>query len=348
MKKFLSAVLGISLMIGSLVTSCSRQELSVSRSGFYFDTIITITLYGTGDESLIDGCFALAKKYENLFSATVEDSDVSRINENAGSFVTVDPETAALIQKGIDYGTLSGGRFDITLGKLTRLWNIPEIAENLESDDNEADASLLPSDAEIKEALAHVDYRKIQIDGSRVMLTDPESELDLGGIAKGYIADRMKEYLNERQVSSGIINLGGNVLTIGEKKDGSYRIGIQKPFGENGETIAVLEIADASVVSSGVYERFYRIGETLYHHILDPDTGYPYQNGLYEVTIISRDSADGDALSTACFALGPDDGMELVESLDGVEAVFVTSDQKLHMSSGIRADKNTLTPAPFF
>lgn len=343
MKKIFSTMTYVFILMTSLLSGCSRQELTVSCSGFYFDTIITITLYGTNNEDYIDGCFALAKKYEDMFSNTVPDSDVSRINAHAGSFVTVNEETIALIQTGIEYGELSNGKFDITLGKLSDLWNISEISVNLDNDNNETDESVLPSENDIQEALAHVDYRNIQIEGNQVMLTDPDAKLDLGGIAKGYIADAMKEYLNEQGVISGIINLGGNVLTIGAKKDGkAYRIGIQKPFGETGETITVLEITDASVVSSGVYERYYRIGDTLYHHILDVDNGYPYQNELYEVTIISRHSVDGDALSTTCFTLGLEDGMALVESLEDAEAVFVTSDYKLHTSSGITQNGNSL------
>ena len=158
------------------------------------------------------------------------------------------------------------------------------------------DASVVPSDAQIQSELSHVNYRNIQINGNDVMLTDSNAKLDLGGIAKGFIADKMKAYLQSKKITSGIINLGGNVLTVGEKSDGSdYTVGIQKPFDESGEPICTVKIKDKSVVTSGIYERYYRVDGKLYHHILDTTTGYPVKNNLYSVTIISDSSCDGDA-----------------------------------------------------
>ena len=158
----------------------------------------------------------------------------------------------------------------------------------------------------------------------------------MGGIAKGYIADKMKDYLNEKGITSGMINLGGNVLTLGDKPDGSnYNIGIQKPFSDDGTAIASVEVSDKTVVSSGVYERYFYVGDNFYHHILNPKTGYPYDNNLLGVTIICPKSVDGDGLSTTCFALGLEDGMKLIESLDDTEAVFITDDYELHTTSGI-------------
>ena len=146
----------------------------------------------------------------------------------------------------------------------------------------------------------------------------------------------MKAYLTSQGINSGFINLGGNVLTLGEKADATdYTIGIQRPFDESGNTITTVEVKDKSVVTSGIYERYYRVNGKIYHHILDVSTGYPYDNGLYSVTIISDSSMDGDALSTICFALGLDKGMELIESLDDVEAVFVTDDYEIISSSGV-------------
>jgi thiamine biosynthesis lipoprotein len=146
----------------------------------------------------------------------------------------------------------------------------------------------------------------------------------------------MRSFLNEEGITAGVISLGGNVLTLGEKASGAdYTIGIQKPFAETGTALGTIKVKDASVVSSGIYERYYRVDGTLYHHILDTATGYPVSNNLEQVTIISGKSIDGDALSTTCFALGLDDGMQLVEQTDGVEAVFVTDDGEVHCSSGI-------------
>jgi thiamine biosynthesis lipoprotein len=324
-------------MLLSQFQSCGTEEVQkVSKSGFYFDTIITVTLYGTDDESYIDSCFSLAGEYENKFSNTIETSEISLINQAGGEYVTVSDETVDLLSAGIAYGETSCGLFDITIGDLSDLWNFSEIAENLESEDNEADASVLPSDTAVRDALSHVDYQKIEIHGNQVRLADPESKIDVGGIAKGYIADQMRTFLNKEGITSGVISLGGNVLTLGPKsEDTNYTIGIQEPFAETGTTLGTIQVKDASVVSSGIYERYYRVDGKLYHHILDTSTGYPITNNLEQVTIISEKSMDGDALSTTCFALGLEDGLELIESTEGVEAIFVTDDGEIHCSSGI-------------
>lgn len=323
-KKYTALVLSLILLCtGLTLTGCGRKQ-ELTKSGFYFNTVITITFYDSEDSSLMDGCFALADHYEKLFSNTVKGSDIYNINTHATEPVTVDPETITLLQKGLEYAKVSDGKFDITIGKLSSLWDFGN---------NEG---TIPDDADIKSALATVDYHAISIDGDTVTLTNPDAMIDLGGIAKGYIADQMKAYLNENGVTSGMINLGGNVLTIGSKSSGdAYTIGIQKPFAEDGTAIAAVKISDASVVSSGVYERCFYVDDTLYHHILDTDTGYPYDNGLLGVTIICKNSVDGDGLSTTCFSLGLTDGMKLIESLDDTEAIFITDDYKLHFSSGM-------------
>ena len=330
--KHLSLLL-ILCMLSASLSGCSlpSSEQTISKSGFYFNTVIQITLYKSSYESLLEDCFSLADTYESYFSNTVSDSDISNINNADGAFVEVHDETIELLKKGIYYGDLSDGNFDITIGKLSDLWNFSTYALL-----DEVPGSAVPTDAEIQEALKTVDYKGVTIDGNKVALSNPDSKLDLGGIAKGFIADKMKAYLEENGVESGMINLGGNVLTLGKKADGSsYTIGIQKPFSEDGEAIASVEVADKTVVSSGVYERYYEIGDKFYHHILNPHTGYPYDNHLLGVTIICDDSVDGDGLSTTCFTLGLEDGMALIESLDDVEAIFITDDYELHTSSGM-------------
>lgn len=332
MKKIINTIVMISALAVMLCGCQKSENKKISKQGFYFDTIIQITLYGTDDEQYINDCFDIADRYEKMLSNTIDDSDISRINKAAGEqAVCVSDETVSLIQKGIEYGRLSGGKFDITIGELSNLWNFPEIAENSKSDDNEADSSVIPSDEKIDEYLGHVNYNKIKIDGNNVMITDEKTQIDLGGIAKGYIADKMKEYLKSKKVTSGIINLGGNVLTIGSKSGGSdYTVGIQKPFDRSGTSIATIKIDDRSVVTSGIYERYYRVDGKIYHHILDTQTGYPVENDLYSVTIISDSSCDGDALSTTCFALGKDKAEEFIKSMDGVEAIFV--DNKMNVT----------------
>lgn len=329
MRKKILSVLGI-LVFAELIygvyrnSSVEETDTSISKTGFYFDTVIKITLYNSDDADYLDGCFALADKYENLLSATIESSDVSKINAANGSPVTVSPETAELIREGIDYGTLSSGQFDITIGKLSSLWDFSE------------NPGIVPDADAIVSAVSTIHYQNITVSGNTVTLNDPDAAIDLGGIAKGFIADKMKAYLNENGITSGIINLGGNVLIIGPKEDGSdYRIGIQKPFSDTGTALATVSIPDGTVVSSGVYERYFKKDGVLYHHLLNPKTGYPYENDLTGVTIICSRSVDGDGLSTTCFSLGLEDGMKLIESLPDTEAIFITSDGELHTSSGV-------------
>ena len=280
------------------------QQEPLVKNGFYFNTIIAIQLNDSQDESLIDTCFDMANTYEHYLSRTLEGSDIYNINHANGAPVEVHDETAELIRYGIAFGDLSGGVFDISIGALTDLWDIPN------------NNGTIPAQTQIDAALATVDYRQITVDGNTVTLGNPDAALDLGGIAKGYVADRMREYLNANGACEGFINLGGNVLTLGQKaNDEPYHIGIRKPFGEDGETITAVDVTDRSIVTSGRYERYFEKDGHIYHHILDPKNGYPYDNGLNGVTILSDSSMVGDALSTICFALGQEKGTEFLSSM---------------------------------
>lgn len=317
------------LILSSLLfflCGCSSGQERISKTDFYFDTVITVTLYDSSKEDALQECFTLADRYEKLLSATVKDSDVWKINHAKGQPVEVSDETISLLKNAISYSELSGGAFDVTIGPLSSLWDFKNNSE-------------VPPQQDLTDALAAVGYEKILIDGNTVTLTDPDTRIDLGGIAKGYIADQMKQFLNQNGVADGIISLGGNILTVGPKRSGDpYKIAIQKPFDKTGSGIAVLEISDASLVTSGVYERYFESDGFLYHHILNPSTGYPYDNGLLSVSIITASSADADALSTTCFTLGLEDGMALIEDTEGAEAVFITEDYRIHGSSGIGTD----------
>lgn len=309
------------LLVMCLFSACStplkNEKLSVT--GFYFDTIIQIDVWGA-DQEVLEQCLELCEHYEKIFSNTMEDSEISQINQAKGKPVTVSDDTIELLKKGIEYGKLTNGKFDITISSVTKLW---DFTENEEGN--------LPDEVMIQEALEHVDYNNIIIEGNTVTLMDSKAQIDLGGIAKGYIADELKEFLLSKNIEHALINLGGNSLAVGKKNDGSnFKIGIQKPFAEDGEAITVVEINDQSVVSSGNYQRYFEKDNTLYHHILDTSTGYPVENNLLGVTIISDQSVDGDALSTSCFVLGLEEGTKLIENLDGIKAIFVTDDYELY------------------
>lgn len=312
------------LLSAILLSGCTTlpKSESLTMTGTYFDTVVQIEVWGA-DQDMIEHCRKMCETYEQMLSATIETSEISKINNADGEPVSVSDDTAELIEKGIEYGEISGGLFDITIAPASGLWNFT---------DNED--KTLPDPDELAEAVSHIDYRCVHVDGNTVVLTDPEAQIDLGGIAKGYIADRLKEYLEGEGIEHALIDLGGNMLALGGRYDGTdFRIGLQKPFAETGTAMAALSINDQSVVTSGDYERYFEKDGVIYHHILAPSTGYPVQNDLDQVTIISERSVDGDALSTTCFAMGLEDGMELIRSLDGVEAIFVTKDGEIHTSS---------------
>lgn len=323
---FISAGLLSAFLLSGCTTLPKSEPLAMT--GTYFDTVVQIEVWGA-DQDMIEHCRKMCENYEQMLSATIDTSEISEINNAGGEPVTVSDETAELIEKGIEYGEISGGLFDITIAPASELWDFT---------DNED--KTLPDPDELAEAVTHIDYRCVHVDGNTVVLTDPKAQIDLGGIAKGYIADKLKEYLEGEGIEHALIDLGGNMLALGGRYDGTdFRIGLQKPFAETGTPMAAVSINDQSVVTSGDYERYFEKDGMIYHHILDPDTGYPVQNDLDQVTIISDRSTDGDALSTTCFAIGLEDGLKLIRSLDGVEAIFVTKDGELHTSSDeIRLD----------
>ena len=326
-----------------------------SKQSFYFDTICEITIFDldpayfddlTEDNfedtsnALITDAFKLMSEYEKTLSRTVDGSDIDRINKASGEATAVNEETLQVISKGIGFGDLSGGVFDITVGKASTLW---DFHESLEEGGTE-----VPSAEALKEASGHIDYKAISMDeaSGTVRLDDPEMMLDLGGIAKGYIADRVSEYLRGLGVTSGIVNLGGNIEVIGGKagslgasleEQSDFSLGIRDPLDETGGLLGIYPGRDVTIVTSGTYERFIEVDGVKYHHILDPETGWPVDTDVLQVSVIAGagHSADCDGLSTVCLALGSDKGTELIKGLaesgefGPLEAIFVTTDGEI-------------------
>ena len=329
-------------------TSITGNE-PISISSIKLNTAVQITIYDSQDKALLDDCLALCDKYELVFSRTNEKSELYKLNHrkdtsdkdpNADGQTTPYPvsgtadtwhiseDIASLLSQGLSITRESDGAFDIAIAPLPSLWDFT------------AEDPKVPDDAAIQKALPLCSSDGVTIDGQDITLPSDDIQFDVGAIAKGYIADRMKDLLVKKGVKSAIINLGGNVLCIGSKPDGTpFKVGIQKPFADRNETEAVMDITGKSVVSSGIYERCFKQGGKLYHHILNPQTGYPYDNGLISVTIISDQSVDGDALSTTCFALGLEDGLKFAEK-KGVQAVFITEDYELHYTDGFQDEIN--------
>ena len=323
MKKICAAIAAILILFSAL--GCTKNKSGkISESGFLMDTVVSVTLYGNEDEDILKGCFDELSRFDKLWSRTSPESEIYRLN--SGEISEVSEDTADLLRKALYFSKLSGGAFDVSICPESELWSFK-------------DGGRVPDAEAINEALKKVGYENITVtDENEVLFSIPGAEMDLGGIAKGYAADKLKEYLLANGVESAVINLGGNTLCVGEKPDGSaFKVGIQYPFKDQNEIIALLCVKDMSVVTSGVYERSFEKDGKLYHHLLDPSTGYPAKNNLLSVSIICKSSADADALSTACFVLGLDEGMKLINSMDGYYAIFITDDFELHYSEGAEA-----------
>lgn len=295
-----------------------------SQVGFYFDTVVTMDVY-TDDEALLSDAQMECQRYDELLSKSYEGSDVWNINHADGKRVPVSPETREILEKALEYSRLADGLFDVTIEPCVALWDFT--GEGM---------GILPDEAALAQAAARVDWTQVDINDEGVLLPAGMT-IDLGAIAKGYITDRIADFLKARGVECGLLNFGGNVLVIGRKPDGSeWNVGIQDPLGKRDQNIVgAARVSDQAVVTSGIYERGFDLDGVRYHHILDTATGWPIQNELAGVTIIAGDAFDADALSTAVFAMGVEKGTAFIEALEGIEAIFVTRDDAVTWTSGL-------------
>ena len=318
-KRF-SKFLVLSILIVFLLSGCntkySQNPKLIKEVQFVLGTTGQIQVYSeseeTGQES-ISKTFNRIRDIENKMSTSIEGSDVYRLNENKNSeYINIDEETIYVINKGLEYYYVTSGAFNINIGALINLWGIGK------------ETARIPSEQEITDALQHIDIDTMAIKNNSVMLEDPLSQIELGGIAKGYAVDEATRMLREEGINNALVNLGGDIYALGKRYDGKpWTVGIQDPE-QSSKLIASLPLTDQSIVTSGDYERYFMEDGVRYHHIIDPETGYPVRNELRSVTIISDLAIDGDVLSTAVFILGLEKGLELIESLDGVEAVSYT------------------------
>ncbi|HIY32005.1 MAG TPA: FAD:protein FMN transferase [Candidatus Evtepia faecavium] len=307
--------------------TAAEQFDSVEKDNFMLDTWIRITLYDWTDSSTIDLAFDEIRRLESLLSVEQEGSDLDRLAKAAGkAWVDIAPETEEILRLSKEYCTLSQGHFDVTTGPLVELWNIHDGEGHY------------PTQEELDAVLPLIGSDDLLVEEGRAYLAREGMIANLGAIAKGYIADQVKALLVEQGVEHAVINLGRNILLIGGRPDGTdFLVGVQDPNAEEGALADMVAAQGKSVVTSGVDERYFVYEGKKYHHVLDPFTGFPADTGVASVTILSDNSAQGDALSTTCLLLGPEAGMELIESLEGVEALFITTDGEQIASSGYEA-----------
>ena len=317
-------------------TACknTKDVEPVSKEGFYLDTVCKISIYdmdGNLDkekaEAAINKAYKRCRELENTLSNTIESSEVSQINSAGGKWVTVGKDTLKVVKAGVKYGELSDGDFDITIGSVSGLW------------DFQSENPVVPEQPKITEALKHVNYKNIQFNGNKIRIIDLEAKLDLGGIAKGYVADELTTLLEKEGVTSAVINLGGNISTIGGKPDGSpFIIGIEKPYTDRTEIIGTTTADNQTVVTSGIYERQFQQNGKIYHHVLSSKTGYPVETQLEAVSLVAKKgrSMDIDAMSTICLMKGVDGGKAFIKKQKGVEAVFSAQGKEVAKTKGMK------------
>lgn len=327
-------VIGI-LCLCILLSSCKKEDKYddgvISRTEFMMDTMITIKIYDEADESILDEVFDRLKEIENRMSKTIENSDVSKINKQAGiEPVQVHKDVYFVLERALYFAELSQGAYEPTIGPLVELWGI-----NVQ--DNNKEQSI-PDQPSIRKAINKVDYKKLELlEDNKVFLQEEGMKIDLGGIVKGYAADETKRILNENGVKNAIIDFGGNIYACGRNPSGEpWKIGIQNPFELNGKHMGIINAVDCSIVVSGDYERFFEFEGKRYHHIIDSKTGYPSENELSAVCVIANDSIDADALTTALFVLGIEEGSELLNKMDDVDSLFITKEKQVYVPPNLK------------
>ncbi|MDP3487006.1 MAG: FAD:protein FMN transferase [Bacillota bacterium] len=312
------------------------QDYAIMRTAqedvLLMDTFIRLVAEGRNAESVLKETVAEMSRLEGLLSAHLPSSDVWRINGAQGEPVVVSQEVIDVLERAALVYEKSNGTFDVTVGAVLRTWGFG------------TDTLAIPTATALAEAMRGVGFDSIVFDsGTRtVQLTNPHTKLDLGGVAKGYIVDRALDVIRSKGIKHAIVDAGGDVRVMGGRpgkylwdKPRAARVGIQDPFWPDG-LIAIVEVRDGSVLTSGDYERFFVEEGVRYTHIIDPRTGYPVR-GLASVTIVTEEAALADAIATAVMVLGKDEGMKLINSWDGVEGMLITEDEEILISNGLQS-----------
>lgn len=332
-RRQLTYILVVSIVVLILAASILRknQSAEIKYTRLLMGTIVEITLHGN-DEQLLklasDAGFAEIKRLEALMSHYKDDSDVARINKDAGKEpVKVSQETIDVIETAKKASEMSSGAFDITMGALGKVWHFTK---------DDKGEPVPPAKYEIETLLPLIDYQQIIIDenSNTVKLGRNGMRINLGGIAKGYIVSKAVEKIKSKGIKKGIIHAGGDMFVFNESDDKPFKIGIRHPR-EKDKIIGTIEISNGAVATSGDYERFFIKDGTRYHHIMNPKTGFPASK-VQAVTIVAKDGTMADAISTAVFVMGLEDGMKLIEKLPGLAGLIVDADGNIHLSSGLK------------
>lgn len=328
--RFLVGVLSVLFFLSACGSESKINTQAYNDTEFLMGTYVSLSIFDDGKEEVLEQGFAEVRDLADRITGETMESEISKINSAAGKEpVVVSEEVYELIKIAADYSDTLDGQFNYAIGPITNLWRIG------------FDDARKPSQEEIDDALQRVDFNKVSFnDNDRsVYLEEAGMELDLGAIAKGYITDKVKDLFEAEGVTTAIIDLGGNVYVMGASpvREGDvWNVGIQDPFAERGESIGSTEQSNRSIVTSGIYERFLEVDDKVYHHLMNPKTGYPFDNEIAGVSIISETSVDGDATSTLVFALGIEEGLKYVNGREDIEAVFISKDKEVYLSDGLK------------
>lgn len=303
-----------------------------SKKELLLGTYVELRIYDDGKEAVLDEAFDRIRELGDKITVNQSGSEIDEINANAGiKPVKVSDDIYTLLKRAYEYSEDSEGGFDMAIGPITEMWHIG------------FDDARKPSQDEIDQALKLVDYHKVILDDEEqtAYLEEKGMALDLGAIAKGYITDEVVKVMKDNGVTTAIVDLGGNVYVLGHSprgEDEDWNVGIQDPNKARNTVVGTVKEQDMTLVTSGIYERYLKVDGETYHHLFDSETGYPFDNDIAGVTIITRKSIDGDGLSTDVFSMGVKKGLEYVEGLQDVDAIFVTKDDKVYISKDIEGN----------
>ncbi len=321
MKKILIALAVVAAVAAAAIFFASSNE--VKREFFAMNTFVSAKVKGFAAKDAAGGISTLVRELDSKqLSRYTSGSEISRINSEAETVLS--DEVRDYITELLEVGKMSGGKFDIALGAVSDLWSFN-------------DSPRVPSTDELTEALSRSGSDKLSLSGNTLTRADG-CIIDLGSAGKGIALDKVKSYLSDKKISSAVVSVGGSVLLYGK---GSFNVGVRDPWGEAGRSVMTVKLGAGCVSTSGSYERCFEQGGKRYHHILDPDTGLPVENGLVSVTVISDSGLLSDALSTACFVLGAEGGAKLAAKY-GCEAIFITEDKKVICTDGIKPNVTVL------
>lgn len=321
MKKILIALAVVAAVAAAAIFFASSNE--VKREFFAMDTFVSAKVKGFAAKDAAGGISTLVRELDSKqLSRYTSGSEISRINSEAEAVLS--DEMRDYITELLEVGKMSGGKFDIALGAVSDLWSFN-------------DSPRVPSTDELTEALSRSGSDKLSLNGNTLTRADG-CIIDLGSAGKGIALDKVKSYLSDKKISSAVVSVGGSVLLYGK---GSFNVGVRDPWGDAGRSVMTVKLGAGCVSTSGSYERCFEQGGKRYHHILDPDTGLPVENGLVSVTVISDSGLLSDALSTACFVLGAEGGAKLAAKY-GCEAIFITEDKKVICTDGIKPNVTVL------